>query len=280
MENKLALDGDMQILSSLRLAAALLCVICLNACSQNTDTPAQSLSNPLSGAPPAVGNLNGVKIAIPREYMLFGVQYMGEDVWKPKPRTTAPSFDTPIQSFSMLLRLSDLEPIRTPQDMADYQASQHRVASPTWSIIGVSSEPDEPVINNAMEWTKIVVEHRRSPFDTEHDRNVDTTENIYGLSHSYIEHYKANPGQKLFEQRPHTYYDAKNWSGLIVCRDPLPEHVMKFHHCTQSFFNKELKAHIEVSYDIDQLPRWKDIQEKISKIVLSFVVKSPAETTH
>src|SRR6266581_9760801 len=54
-------------------------------------------SNPLDAStPPAVGNINGIKIAIPHYYLLSGVQYEGEEPLMMKPRKFIPTYDSKI----------------------------------------------------------------------------------------------------------------------------------------------------------------------------------------
>jgi hypothetical protein len=93
---------------------------------------------------PAIGNINGVKIAVPQEYLDGWVQYEGQEPLDPIPIKT-PTFDTRILDFAILVRLSNFQPIRTAQDKSDYYQATSKAPPPdfseTWTTVDFQVKP-------------------------------------------------------------------------------------------------------------------------------------------
>jgi hypothetical protein len=97
---------------------------------------------------PAIGNVDGVKLAIPRAYLFGPVTYKGDDIWKTTSaggRKRRPSFANEIENFGILVRLSDFRPIETQRDREDYQNVESRMGPAVlppqnrWILVGVNS---------------------------------------------------------------------------------------------------------------------------------------------
>src|SRR5262249_41523104 len=141
-------------------------------------------SSPLdANAKAAVGNIKGIKLSIPQNYLLSGVHYRGDEVWK---RSQAPppvrTFDSEIQDFSLLLRESNLQPVRNEQDRADY-LEYGRTANPRPDNRWLTTEflPDWFVVN---EGKLQAVFDRYMKDEAKWGPFIPQDKNVYGMKHA------------------------------------------------------------------------------------------------
>lgn len=236
-----------------------------------TGRPPGSPSNPLDrSAKPAIGSVNGIKLSIPNYYLLSGVQYKGEEPLSQERRSVSPTLETPIESFAILLRLSNLQPIRTAQDQEDRRQSE-QTARPfiaeTWTMIGfypkLYLENDgslKPAYDN---WVK---DHGYwGPFVEK--------EPIFGLNHMIsvqsIDNGSNNHGQFEF------FFDRGNWTTFIYCETQRAR-ITPFDtvtHCTDMFVLPDLKVVAEADMTKKDLYRWREINQTVDNIAKSFIVR-------
>jgi hypothetical protein len=231
---------------------------------------------------PAVGNIGGIRLAIPPAYLFGPVAYKGDDVWKPAPgnRKHAPSFANEIENFAILVRLRDFRPIETTRDRQDYQQVESNIAPavlPTqnrWILVGIKSSaasisPDcrrgvrcyfDGIRKDAAGWGPFVLQRER----------------VYELDHYLSLHTPTlgKPGGGFDE----FFYAPSGENTLITCSNkpmtPAPHARLAF--CDHDFVISELGVLVTVHYDDpakEELPRWRDVEQNIRRIVTSFVVR-------
>lgn len=223
-------------------------------------------------AKPAVGNIAGIKLSISHHYLLAGVHYKGEEVWtgsqNPRPPRT---FDSEIEDFAMLLRLSTLQPITTKQDWADYQTyGQTAYPRPDNRWLTMSFFPRtyaankgtlQPIVNRNME-----DEPKWGPFILQ---DMD----LYGLKHAKSKQQENEKGSS--SQTDEFFYDPTTWGTFIRCAnyhrkvspfDPLSS-------CEHLFIVPELQTVVSVHCKKEDLSRWREIEGAIRIIAHSFIVK-------
>lgn len=256
----------------------LLASLCLIACDDNhaeQQFPAPSIvmAQPSSNSY-AVGSLKGVRVRIPAEYQFFGVQYEGENAFdKTTWRKTPATINTPITSFSLMLRASNFEPRRTAQDHKDWMADGHYIGPETrWFSVSVypDHKPDDTPHQRVSEWRTRIIESWKVQY-SKHDAKTDAQLH-YGMQ---LDKPILRP-DSLKPLSPEIWiYTTKRDSPLqtlIYCRPPGEKAINPLWNCEQGFDISGV-AGISVRYQIDQLPRWQEIQTRVSAIVKSFVVQ-------
>jgi hypothetical protein len=237
-----------------------------------TGEPPWAMAGPtLTPRPPAVGSLAGVHIAIPHEYLFFGVTYEGESAMDAKPRTKAPDLNTPIQSFSLLLHLPDLQPRRTAQDEKLWESQMMprggnftrwwmgiEAFKSTWSDHGVT-------------WVKTVV-GRYLDANPSLDDVFHPAPDIDGLTRYVTTRLGVG---RLYSQRD-LMYDKNEKSTFITC-DHMRHNGESLDYeveCVQIFYLDDLHVMVNLRYDDQYLPNWKLYQQKVTDLLRSFVVIS------
>lgn len=225
-----------------------------------------------ANAKPAVGNMAGVKLSVPHHYLAAGVHYKGEEVWiRSRPPRPPRTFDSEIEDFSMLLRLSTLQPITTKQDWADYQ-EYGRTAHPqpdnhwlTMSFFPHTYEVNRGTLKGIVD-RSMEDEAKRGPFLLQ---DVE----VYGLKHARSTQQEKEKASS--SQTDEFFYDPTTWGTFIRCAnyhrkvppfDPLSS-------CDHLFIVPELKAVASVHCKKEDLPRWREIERAIKNIAHSFIVE-------
>lgn len=240
---------------------------------QDTGDPPWAMATPgLTPRPPAVGNLSGVHISIPHDYLDFGVTYLGEGATDPKPREQVPSFNTPIQSFSILLRLADLQPRRTAQDQQDWAEQMHsREANFTKWWMGIEVTNIE-FPNHGADWLQAAVDRYLKLKDFGGDEYFDDADKV-GLKRKITRILNSAPS---YETQHDLMFDKDKKLSLITCRHTRREgetHDSEV-ECVQTFYLEDLHAIVNLRYDEPYIVNWKDYQRKITDLLRSFVVNS------
>ncbi len=274
-----------------RIGGWLLISICLSACDSNHAEPQSTVPSIVMAQPGArgyaVGSLNGVKVRIPAEYQFFGVQYEGENAfdkttWRKMPAT----MDTPITEFSILLRASNFEPRRNPQDHKDWVAEGSNFENKTdWLNIGVQHHSAANITPRTFvdKWHSSTVEqlHTRGAGGLIYDLKTQP-DSLYGLQVNIPIERPNQPQPKFKWHEDHLYLTPKESKeqAVVSCTPPEEHHPKKIWFCEQRFLLARIASTVTVRYRIDQLPRWQEIQTKVSVIVNSFVVQEKnADTT-
>lgn len=229
----------------------------------------------------AVGSLNGVRVRIPAEYQFFGVQYEGENAFNQKTwRKTPATLDTPITTYSILLRASNFEPRRTPQDHKDWVVDGHYIGPETrWFSVGVypDHKPDDTPQLRVSEWRIRLIESWKVK-PSQHDAKT-SPQLHYGLQLDEPVLRSGSPKPYWPEILIYTTKPDSPLQTLIHCQPPSEKDINPLWRCEQNFDVKNARAGVKVRYQIDQLPRWQEIQTKISAIVNSFVVQEKNAVT-
>lgn len=217
---------------------------------------------------PAVGTLSGVHIAIPREYLVFDVSYEDQPPGKPANQGTTSGLDAPIKNFSLLLRLSDLQPRRSPQDEKQWESQKSSYAANFtrwWMSVDVrnSTWPD-----HGAGWLKTVIGRRLDATASGGDEYADAPD-IYGLTRKVSVRLAPAPS---YETQHDLMYDKEQNSTLVFCthmrRNVEPHDVEVV--CTQTFYLDDLHAMVDLNYDDIYLKNWKLYQQKIAELLRSF----------
>jgi len=240
---------------------------------QDTGDPPWAMAVPgLAPRPPAVGNLSGVRVSIPHEYLAFGVTYVGESSMDAKPRERVPDFNTPIQSFSLLLRLSDLQPRRTAQDQKEWAAQMHsREANFTKWCMGVEVTNIE-FPNHGVDWLKAAVDRYLGMKDIGGDEYFDAAD-VSGLTRKITKNLKSAPS---YETQHDLMFDKDKKLSLITCRHTRrdgEDHDTEV-QCVQTFYLDDLHAIVNLRYDDIYLENWRVYQKELTKLLQSFAMNS------
>jgi hypothetical protein len=220
----------------------------------------------LSGAPPSIGNIGGIDVSIPQNYLLSGVVYVGQDAWTYSAKQEAPSYKRTIDNIDFLLRLSNLEPIRSQADWNDWIKALNGkpFLYETWLTGSVFNRagmyPPDGTYKTIIPryWESSV------PFGK---FNIHAP-NEYGLAHYLVKKPKAwAPGE--------LYFDPETWTNLITCETDkgTPPLGVTISSCSDRFLIPELRVVVDAHFAKDKLYRWREIQSRITEIVDSFVVK-------
>jgi hypothetical protein len=221
----------------------------------------------LSGAPPSIGNINGVDFSIPQNYLLSRVVYAGQDAWTYSSKHEAPSYKRAIDNIDILLRLSNLKPIRSQADWNDWMKSLNTTKPflyETW-LTGTVWGRAEMYPSDGT-YKTIIPRYWESsvPFG-----KFDThAPNEYGLAHYLVKKQQSGTPGEL-------YFDPETWTNIITCETfkGAPPRVMPFSSCEDSFLIPGLHGVVvQVHFAKSQLHRWREIQSQITKIVDSWVV--------
>ncbi|HJT19661.1 MAG TPA: hypothetical protein VJ746_04275 [Nitrospira sp.] len=223
-------------------------------------------------APPAVGNIAGVKLSIPHHYLLSGVHYQGEEVWKPN-RTPPPprTYDTVIEDFAILLRLSTLTPITTSQDWADYRASAGTAETrpgKRWITVGFLSDMYRSSRGRLEHTVDVYLKDKSGfgPFELQRQE-------VFGLKHARSP--KKTNEKAWYGDTDEIFYDPVGFETFIRCASYLrkvePFDLMT--HCEHLFAVHEIKVVAKGYIQKEDLPRWREIEAAIRKIAHTFVVE-------
>ncbi len=251
----------------------------VDAADTSSGAPMEADSELLPEEPRALGTINGVKLSIPRYYLLPGLEYEGENFWEGKRRTFTPTLDSPLKYFAIELRLSTLEPIRTRQDVADHFKSGktvHPYIKETWVDIGVEKGPVGPDLLLPVKkgWNKDFSEGLNpwGPF-------TRLPELEFGLAHSVPPHpvndCPLEQASRCQGWGYDYYFDESSNATFISCKTQ-KRYVYPYDirtDCNHRFLVPELNSFADASYTKKDIHRWREIEEKFRSIVHSFIVK-------
>jgi hypothetical protein len=212
-----------------------------------------------------------VHIAIPHEYLFFGVTYEGESATNQKPRAKAPDLNTPIHEFSLLLHLPDLQPRRTSKDEKEWESEMStRKANFTRWWMGVDVR-NSPWSDHGTRWVTTVVGrylNAKNSFDDIYGDAPDLDE----LTRKTTTHLGSG---HIYAQRD-LMYDKERKTTFITC-DHLRRNGESQDYeveCTQVFYLDDLNAMVNLSYDEAYLRNWKSYQQTVTNLLRSFVADS------
>ncbi|MHB1701066.1 MAG: hypothetical protein ACYCSN_13230 [Acidobacteriaceae bacterium] len=222
-------------------------------------------SYPLLAAPHSIGNIDGVDLSIPQNYLLSSVVYAGQDAWTYSAKKETPSYKHAIDNFGILLRLSNLEPIKSQADWQDWLNSLNTTKPflyETWLTAGISGRyypPDGTYKKIIPFWLSSSAGF--GPFNIK-------APSEFGLTHYLIK-------KKMPESPDEIYFDSGTWKNLITCQTTTSKirEIGTFSSCTDRFLLPEIHVVVDADFSKDDLYRWREIQSRIKEIIDSFIVK-------
>jgi len=242
-------------------AVALLFGIPLSGCLADTfRTPAQQANG---GA--AIGNLKGIRVSIPQKYRFFSVIYEGEDTWRPETKRKAPAtFDTPISSFSILVRLPNMEPLSPANEQSWRDFQRNNGTDDSWiDFEGRLRSIEIP----PAEWQERALKMQRPLISKSHGWELRRlNEKRYGLTVEV----QVGPDKKKNDVRiEDLLYDQEGRNTLIECGTGGTKPAGA-HFCHQFFLIPEMNLFMDVRYRASKLPEWSTIQANVTSLVNSF----------
>jgi len=198
------------------------------------------------------------------------VLYEGEDTWRPETKRKAPAtFDTPISSFSILVRLPNMEPLSpaNQQSWRDFQMNNEKDDS--WvNFEGIARIPDLP----PADWGKRYVDLTRRFLI--HDSLGWSVQRLEEKRYGLTTEVQIGPDKRAIDIRVEDLmYDEHTWNTIIECGAgglALGGH----HICKHFFLMPEMNLVIAVQYHRNRLPEWAAIQKKVDALVKSFLISS------
>jgi hypothetical protein len=213
---------------------------------------------------PGIGSINGIRIVIPAEYKLFPVEYEGDEIWENPPQRHRPGPDVPIRSFSILLHFPDYAPLNSENRISWVGRSSENDNS--WIDVGV--DPLEKSPDSSPDWFSGYIERMmKSEINGSHEP-VWFFERSSALSHGLIHERKMGPDYtKMSIDNVDVFYDVNRSETYVVCGAGAGG--PKF--CHQRFVMPELGGLVDVHYARENLPKWKEIQDNVKRLIGSFI---------
>ena len=223
---------------------------------------------------PSLGQMNGVKLAIPQHYLLGPRGFKGIDIWnaesyKKSPKTN--SFDNELNNFAIRIRLTNFKPIENFRDQDDYRKLGSLIGVPSpqdrWIHVGIDvnrySHSFQPAV---IRWIKD--EAGWGPFIEQPDR--------WGLKH-YLSKQSPAVDDTTWHQTTQWefFYNSLSWTTFITCKNSIVPTVHRhIKLCELAFFIPEIQALVKVDtlFDDVDLARWPEIKREVSKVIQSFIV--------
>ena len=254
------------------------------------------------------GNMNGIPLAIPRQYIEFPVEYNDKSIWearkpgdkKPEQRT----FEDAIGAFSLLVRWPEMKSRWENADMKNKYFDEHvgKEGEHPWLSIGVTAWP---IRSKGKEYGYASQLNARLKQLSERPQarhlpppgKESSWCGLSGTNELVSVHYQlrgldpasglqwaepVGPGTKCF----HTWNDALYWEGmngfitdLLVCQNGAFMRPVLHHECTHYYEVPEWGAEVTVTYPRRWLPQWREIKARTLSLVLSMQVPSGSSQT-
>jgi hypothetical protein len=224
----------------------------------------------------ALGNLNGISIAVPAKYQFFPFVYEGDDIWNAqwfeKNRNRVPTSEMKISSFGVLLHIPDYAP-RSTENIESWFHQKNRYGfNQDWIEVGIRSNKHGAKIGQK-NWFKYYIDRMREsnsnyPTGAWHYETRD--ENIYGLRHEELVGSTSNEAGFIAQSGHKDFYtDAPSWTTEVECRRMVVSPYAPT-QCTQTFVMPDLDSFIDITYNPRHLKDWREIKEKVVSIIASF----------
>jgi hypothetical protein len=226
-----------------------------------------SKSEPAKPPAPGIGRLQGVRMEIPDEYQFFSVEYEVDEIWTNPPKRHAPGPDVPIRSFSLLLHLPDFAPQNKENEASWLGWKGQDARNNEWIQVGVT--PLDGIGKDPARWFSGYIDRLM-------DGQVEWTwgkanwyfEREGKLVHGLVNEKKIGPDYSKIStsDNTETFYDPQRATTYIVCGTGAGG--TKF--CRHRFVIPDINALVTASYAKNNLASWRDIQDNVCRIVLSF----------
>ncbi|WP_321899961.1 hypothetical protein [Paraburkholderia heleia] len=206
------------------------------------------------------GVMNGVKLKIPDNYLMNGVEYEGERR-DGTDSGLAETKQSKIDNFGILLRLSTLRPIETDADLHDWHAAQSKpIFQKNWMMVSfdnhypIKKNSDGPDMIPA--WGPYVAD-KIMPYGLMHFESTQSVDDGARNQYGHVE-----------------YFYNRSTLTTIMCQTHKPRTppFNDFSICHHYFFIPDLNVMAEAFYTKNDVSRWKKIEDEVKKIAHSFIV--------
>lgn len=225
-----------------------------------------------------VGNIAGIKLSVPNDYVLYGVHYKGDATRNSSHHAPPRSFASEIQEFSLLLHLPTLQPGQNEQVWPSYlefrQPVRHRPGGRSFSV---SFSSDSYAANGGQ--LQAVLDRYMKGYmkdDSQGGPFISQDGEVYGLKHALSKHQENERSRKhSITQSDQLLYDPTTWGTVITCgtyrRNEPPFDLLS--DCEHQFVVPELKVVASIHYEKADLSHWQEIENVIKQITHSVVVE-------
>ncbi|MFD1554827.1 hypothetical protein ACFSHT_04165 [Paraburkholderia silviterrae] len=205
------------------------------------------------------GVMNGVNLKIPRYYLFAPVIHEGEPRIDISGIAQTAHKDPEIDTFGMLLRMSNLQPIRTEQDKQDWLvASRQTMFMRSWLMVSLDKryhlnlDKDRP--DMIPEWGPYILD-KNHPFNLMHFESVQSVDDGMEQMYGHVEY----------------FYD-KTTDTTIFCQTfrMRVTPFSTFDICQQRFLVPKLHVMASATYTKKDLYKWPEIEGRIVALIDSF----------
>ncbi len=201
----------------------------------------------------ALGHIGSVRFRVPDDALMSG---MSSDVnaWLKPDRPPEPNtYERPIATFDLRLWLPDVS----------YAGHEGEVMDPGHRLgVTVSNFDYEANPNGPRDGLRNIITSR-GDIDYPFPRFADA----YGLKHWRSHNFPNTTWSN-------DIFFSDRYGSLILCGgDALKTGVQDFGLCLHSFNMPQYRVRVEMSYDRDWLPEWRTSQEKVARLIATFVLR-------
>lgn len=249
------------------------------------------ISSPPTPTSPMIGNMNGVELSIPDNYLEPFAEYAGESVWSPVKNPPERTYKSGIDSFGIAVK---------------WPSMQHKFENNNWdSYLNKRDWSDGPT-----DWLTLEVQNMFEsaplPEDKQHVLAI-RAKGYAGLLRAYLDgkflggefiNGGFSPSKNHMKQqgidaitglqfakaegpdadKPSLGNLIVYWEGdvdgvvstFIKCPGASVPQFATHKLCTQTYYLSELHADITVNFYMQLLPDWKAIQQQTRTLILSF----------
>jgi len=235
---------------------------------------------------PVIGDLGGVPVLIPVPFANF-VEYEGDPHFL-KPRTEPPpkrTYQSKLKSFGFRFRYPDMAGLT---EKTEQEKKKSTIYNTMWMRAGVNVDV-KPFYDDDFSLNRIANGDLTFKWDSVHSKNDPPI--IWKNKHGYQQSPNTLYGLIVFEvygyddakrnQIPGHDSDDKNIYYHINTQGQIDSYIKcnNIRHaaaqCSHEFLIKGFKnTMVGVDYRVGFLPHWKEIQTKVSELILSFAVKN------
>lgn len=231
-----------------------------------------------------VGDLGGMKVTIPRHIPEL-VEYNGDPGWGEKRKGLRPerTHDSKIMSFGFDVRYPDMATLSSPEMWADKKAQ--KTFETKWMRVSVATGqiyPRDGAMDSLARSTIDVPAASRFPWT---NRYTQLPRKEFGLTVYTLQDINPQTGHPAREDRDAVdVFIARKAKDQVTTFIECRVHFRYSVACTQDFSMEYdgVKALISVSYQPELRAHWRDIQAKVTQMILSFKASSdsiPASVT-
>lgn len=220
-------------------------------------------SAPAEPAGYGVGTINGVNVHIPQQYLLHHIVYAGEHRDGSGPASAATTNDSSIDNFSILVRLSDLQPLTTEADRQDWRdALSKPLFSRTWMMVSFDNHYSIPPASDTTPRMVSIwgpyIRDETSRYGLQHFASVQSVDDGARGLYGHVEYF--------FQADSRTTIMCQTRRKKVAPFDT-------FSICEHHFLVPELHVMAEAVYTEPDVARWHRIEQRIREIAHSFVVQ-------